>query len=157
MFRLSRKNPSHWSEPCDLGSFCAFRKSHVDSPLHMQTQWFVWLSDLSRDQPAGFDYFWTLCGGRNENMTSDDDDIELTIKLLAWDPRSLCPPTCLFQGFSGVHLLRLDQIILSAVSINILPILDINILPVLSFSRACPQWGLLMPVLMPCLGELENY
>ena len=82
-------------------------------------------------------------------MTSDDDDIQLTIKLLAWDPKSLCPPTCPLQGPSGVHFLSLDQIILSALSINILPILDINILPVLSFSRACPHacrnakpWGI---------------
>ena len=49
----------------------------------------------------------------------------------------------------ALHFLSLDQIILSALSINILPILDINILPVLSFSRACPHacrnakpWGI---------------
>ena len=52
-----------------------------------------------------------------------------------------------FKGLQACTFFAL--IILSAVSINILPILDNNILPVLSFSRACPHacrnakpWGI---------------
>ena len=130
---------------------CVFRKSHVDSPLQMQTKWFVWLSDLSRDQPTGFDYFWTLCswqgwkyakrwrrhsanyqiiGLGSEVFVSTNFPLSRAFRRAPSLPWSSCPPrastSCQYWTMTSCP--------------------------------SCPSQGpVLMLVLMPCLKKLWKY